>query len=150
MATSYEECYEMFLGKIDDNDILFPACDETNEEHLVRLTQICYSYFCSAIAKAIKFPTPLKRDNVTKMFENELQPIEIECISLLMLKEYYRKKLNYTAKLTNSASDRDWKPHSPANQMNQYRQMIREIEKEVNTCMNQFSYYKDGEFDNGW
>lgn len=158
MGTPYTRCYEAFMGHLDDYELLYPFDDETPEEFDTRLNYTFMQYFNSAIVKLTNAITSLERDdnkqvtetdmegnsNVTYgEFLNNLRPIEIEIIGLLMLKEYYRKKLNFLSSLRHSFSDRDWKSHDKSNQMNQYRQMLKEIDNEIDMLSIKNSFIDD-------
>jgi hypothetical protein len=132
MATSYEEVYDVFLSQLDDVEILYPFSTETEEEYQIRLNTILLQYLNRAINKFTNPVTSLDRDDTTLTFNNTLRKLEIEIIGMSMLKEYYRKKLNFLAQLKNSFSDKDWKSHDNSSQMNQYRQMINELETDIN------------------
>lgn len=87
--------------------------------------------------------TKLTRNDQTQTFDNDLRDVEIEIIGLLMLREYYRKQLNFLASLKHSFSDKDWKSHDKANQMNQYRQLLKEIQDEIKQLTVANSYQTD-------
>lgn len=151
MATSYSECYDIFLNHINDVDILYPFQNETQQEYEDRVRSILLSTFRLAIVKFNFSQTNLSRDDKTEMFVEDLRQIEIEVIGLLMLREYYRKQLNFLASLKHSFSDKDWKSHDKANQMNQYRQMIKELQEEIKNLVVNNSYTStEGKLEGWW
>lgn len=141
MGTPYQDCYDSFLGETDDVKLLFPLSNETEEEFQVRLLGTLEEFFKRAIPKFFGSQTKLTRDDSVSEFENILRPIEIQIIGLLMLKEYYRKQLNFLASLKGSFSDKDFKAHDKSNQMNQYRQLVKEISSDIKDLAIQNSYY---------
>lgn len=149
MQTSYLEVYESFLGSVDDVELLYPIKNhkyqETESEFQERLHLTLIITFKKAIVR-FKYPqTNLSRNDATEMFDYKLRPVEIEIISQLMLREYYRKKLNFLASLKHSFSDKDWKTHNQSSQMNQYRQLLKEAELEIREMENDNSY-KDNDY----
>lgn len=140
MSTPISKCYDAFLSHMDDNDLFYPFSDETEDEFEERLEDTCNQYFRQAIVKFFFSKTSLEIDEVRATFVNDLRPIEIEIIGLLMVKEYYRKKLNFLSRIGYSYSDKDWKNHDKSSQMNQYRQMLKEIDEEINALILRNSY----------
>jgi hypothetical protein len=131
MATPYESCYEVFLRHIKDESFLYPLDDEFDVDFENRITGSLLELFKSAVVHFFSASTSLKRDDTTQMFVNNLREVEIEIIGLYMIREYYRGQLNFFASLKDSFSDKDFKSHDKGNQMNQYRQMLKEIEDEI-------------------
>ena len=148
--TSYQDVYDVFLRHIDDVEILYPLADETDEEHQERLSILCYEYLKGAIARFFYSETPLIRDDANNSFENTLREVEVEILGLYMLREYYRKKLNFLASLRHSFSDKDWKSHDKSNAMNQYRQMLKEVEKEIEELRTSNSMFDSNGNLTGW
>lgn len=131
MTTPYMAVYDMFLLSINDVELLYPFKDETEENYQKRLGNVLKGYLKKAIVRFRSFETNLEYDDSKDEFKNGLRDIEIEILALLMLKEYYRKKLNFLASLKHSFSDKDWKSHDKSNQMNQYRQLLKETDNEI-------------------
>jgi hypothetical protein len=150
MATSYEEVYESFLSNIKDKKILYPLEGESEQQYQDRLATYLLSTFKKAVPKFIGAKTNLSRNDTIEMFINDLRPLEIEIIGLLMLKEYYRDQLNFLASLNLSFSDKDWKSHEKSNQMNQYRQMLKEITDEIRVLVVQNGAYDNNGTYLGW
>jgi hypothetical protein len=143
MATPYTECYDSFLSHIDDIELLYPYENEKDYEFEERLDDTLYMLFKSAIPKFRFSKTKLTRDDTMQTFINDLRPLEIEIIGLLMLKEYYRKKLNFLVQLKHSFSDKDWKSNDKSNQMNQYRHLLLEVDDEIQELTINNSYTTD-------
>lgn len=148
--TSYQDVYDVFLRHIDDVEILYPLEDETDEEHQERLSILCYEYLRGAISRFFYAETPLTRDDANNSFVNTLRDVEVEILGLYMLREYYRKKLNFLASLRHSFSDKDWKSHDKSNAMNQYRQMLKEAEKEIEELRTSNSMFDSNGNLTGW
>jgi hypothetical protein len=143
LATPYSKCYEVFLRHLNDMDFLYPKDGELDTDFQVRITNTMFEIFQGAVVHFFDSTTILKRDDINQTFENDLRPVEIEIIGLYMVRDYYRKQLNFLASLKDSFSDKDWKSHDKANQMNQYRQMLKEIEDEIEGLINANSYADD-------
>jgi hypothetical protein len=131
MATSYEKCYEVFLRLVNDVEVLYPLEGESDTDFQLRIDTLLLEMFKSAVVKFSNPITSLKRNDATLTFDNDLRDVEIEIIGMFMLREYYRKQLNFLVALKHSFSDKDWKSHDKANQMNQYRQLLKELEDEI-------------------
>lgn len=140
MATSYEKCYEVFLRHIDDVNFLYAKQGESDINFEDRINNFMFEIFQSAVVHFFGSSTKLERDDTTKTFINDIRQVEIEIIGMFMVKEYYRKQLNFLASLKDSFSDKDWKSHDKSNQMNQYRQMLKETEEEIEGLVNSNSY----------
>lgn len=150
MATPYSDCYDVFLSHINDAEILYPYDEETEELYQNRIHSVCLTMFKRAVVKFFFSQTSLKKDNNTETFENDLRDIEVEIIGMFMLREYYRKQLNFLASLKQSFSDKDWKAHDPSGQMNQYRQMLKETDTEINELIIKNSYTDEAGSLKGW
>lgn len=150
MSTPYSECYDVFLSQINDAEILYPYDGEAEELYQERIHTVCFSMFKRAIVKFFNSQTKLIRDDNTELFENDLRGVEIEIIGMYMLREYYRKQLNFLASLKQSFSDKDWKAHDPSSQMSQYRQMLKETVVEINELTNKNSYTDETGTLQGW
>lgn len=143
MATSYERCYEVFMSNVNDAEILFPVEGETEQEYENRISTLLLDTFKRAIVKFFNSTTKLTRNDQTQMFDYDLREVEIEVIGLLMLREYYRKQLNFLASLKHGFSDKDWKSHDKSGAMNQYRQMLQETQEEIKALTVNNSYVTD-------
>lgn len=143
MATPYEKCYEVFMSNINDAEILYPLEGETELDYESRINTLLLDTFKKAIVKFFNSTTKLTRDDSTQTFTNDLRDVEIEIIGLLMLREYYRKQLNFLASLKHGFSDKDWKSHDKSGAMNQYRQMLQETQEEIKALTVANSYVTD-------
>lgn len=148
--TSYQEVYDVFLREIDDVEILYPLPNESEEDYNTRVGYICLENLKGVIPRFFYSKTKLICDHKTEMFENTLRPIEIEILGFMMLRQYYRKKLNYLASLKHSFSDKDWKSHDKSNAMNQYRQMLKEAQDEIRGLIANNEYFDDNGKMVGW
>lgn len=150
MATSYEVCYDVFLDNINDVEILYPVGDETELEHTERVHAVCLAMFKRAVGKYFFCQTSLEKNDTTETFTNTLRQVEIEIIGLMMLREYYRKQLNFLASLKQSFSDKDWKSSNPATQMTEYRQLMKDTKTEINELIKNNSYVDNSGDLQGW
>jgi hypothetical protein len=141
--TSYEDVYDAFLSKIDDVELFFPFQNETEDEYEARLNSVLIGLLNVAVSKFFFSKTKLDKNNLVETFAYNLRTVEIEILSLLMLKEYYRKKLNFLVQLRHSFSDKDWKMNDKSNQMNQYRQLIKDADSEIKLLINSNSFIAD-------
>lgn len=148
MGTPYTECYDAFLSHVDDVELLYPYNEETDEEHSKRLDNTLNMLFKNSVVKFRFAKTKLSRNDMLEEFLYELRPLEVEIIGLLMLKEYYRKKLNFLVQVKHSLSDKDWKMHDKSSQMSQYRQLVTDIDNEIRQLIVDNSYStSDGALD---
>lgn len=151
MGTPYDNIFSRFLSFIDDYDFFNLRNGESKEEFDERIEDTLNLYFQRAVAKYTNPVSDLSRDDKMQCFINKIRPLEEEIISLMMLREYYRNKLNFLMGLKGGFSDRDWKNHDKSNKMNQYRQMIKEIEYEIKTLRNENTFSDDnGMKNNEW
>lgn len=150
MSTSYTECYEVFLRYVNDSSILYPSPNETEQEFEDRLHTLLFETFKSAVVRFFNSKTPLTREDSMETFFNDLRPIEIEIIGLYMLREYYRKQMDFLVSLKHSFSDKDFKSHDKSNQLNQYRQLLKETEEEINSLIIKNSYISNAGVRSGW
>lgn len=148
--TSYQEVYDVFMREVNDIEILYPMTNESEEDYRTRVGYICLESLKGVIPRFFFSKTKLTCNHQTEMFENTLRPIEIEILGFMMLKQYYRKQLNYLASLKHSFSDKDWKSHDKSNAMNQYRQMIKEAQNEIDLLTTNNEYFDDDGNMVGW
>lgn len=149
---SLDDVYNAFLPYVaDEVEWINPYDDETEEEHEMRLREKLNVLFIKSIPKVIGLQHSKKYDKKTGLFEEDLNDKEIDIIVLTMLREYYRDKLNFIVTLKHNYSDKFWKSHDKSAMVNQYRQMIKETEKEIRDSIIQLSYYnaETGKFE-GW
>jgi hypothetical protein len=131
MGTPYSDCYDAFLEHIEDVNILYPYEGETEQEFEDRTDTLLFSFFKKAVSRFYYSKTPLARNDMLQMFNNDLRPVEIEIIGMMMLREYYRKQMNFLIALKHSFSDKDWKSHDKSNQLSQYRQLLKDTQQEI-------------------
>jgi hypothetical protein len=129
---------------------LYPSPNETEQEFEDRLHTLLFETFKSAVVRFFNSKTPLTREDSMETFFNDLRPIEIEIIGLYMLREYYRKQMDFLVSLKHSFSDKDFKSHDKSNQLNQYRQLLKETEEEINSLIIKNSYISNAGVRSGW
>lgn len=148
--TPYSKVFDAFLSRIDDVELLYPYDNESEVEFQDRVTTLLKTFLNIAVSKFISSETSLERDDSQEYFYNDLRDLEVEILSLLMMKEYYRKKMNFLVQLKHSFSDKDWKSHDKSNQLNQYRQLVKEIDAEVRSLINQNALVDNAGNPTGW
>lgn len=87
MGTSYNEIYNVFLSKITDFDLPHMSDNE--------LVAYCDGVLNSAIVKIRNFDHDLSdRDDVVRIFADDLSDIEREVIACQMVVEWVGRKIN--------------------------------------------------------
>jgi hypothetical protein len=143
MATPYELPYDVFLDNIDDPQILYPKEDETEIEYDERIQDTLLSMLKRAVIKFKHSATKLDRDDTNKIFLYDLREVEIEIIGMMMLKEYYKKRLNFLASVKRSFKDKDWQSHDISSHMGKFQNLISETNSEIKTLIADNSFTDD-------
>lgn len=108
--TLYSDIFTLFINKINDHQLI-----KLEEE---KVEEICCLYLKSAITKFKKCKTDLyRRDDVTKMFFNELSDTEQEILANLLIVEWLTPKVQNTTNLKQYMGDTDFKFFSQANHL---------------------------------
>ena len=130
--TAYETIYSAFRDKVTDYDLVGMA--DTDE------ASILFGYMKSAISKFGRICTKLEdRDDILNQFNNDLTDTEIDIISELMVESWTKPKLYDSEKLRNSLSTKDYSFFSPANLLNQLRELNKQAKKNARAMMNEYS-----------
>lgn len=138
MATPYSNVYMRFLPKIKNYDYLNLTSEEI-EDNLE-------TYLMSALVKFRKCKQDLSsRDEVLRLFSNDLSDEEQEILAILMIVEYLSPKIVTDELLKQSLSSKDWKLYSQANQIKEVRELRDMFKREVNQLMTYYSYSDFGD-----
>lgn len=137
--TSYEEIYDLFLNKIHDYYIKNQI--ETNIDFA---KDIMLGYLRSSIPKFSYCEHDLSNRNDTlNQFNKHLSDIEKEILSLLMVVEYLSPKMLREEYLQNRLGSKDYDTFSPSNQLNQLRELKKDVVQDANILMIEY-YYRQG------
>lgn len=137
--TSYEEIYDLFLNKIHDYYIKNQI--ETNIDFA---KDIMLGYLRSSIPKFSYCDVDLSnRDDTLNQFNVNLSDIEKEVLSILMVVEYLSPKMLREEFLQNRLGSKDYNSHSPSNQLNQLRELKKDVVNDANLLMTEY-YYRQG------
>ena len=129
MATSFDLPENGFLNKVSDRYLVGISPTEL-ESYLDGLLISSFSWFR-------KCKTDLSYDATARTLDEDLDDDEIEILSLIMVQEWLKPKLNNIDVLKQNMSTRDYKMYSQANHIDslkdlkestriEYKQMIRE------------------------
>lgn len=135
--TNISEVYDVFLSKISDYSLLNPDLTDAD------LNEDLFSYFRSARAKFYKCKQSLntEEDELGELIiESDLTPYEIEIIVKLMTVEYMTLHVLSSEVIKQSISDKDFKIHSQANQLRELSLLYRQLQKEANRMISEYSY----------
>src|SRR5699024_739839 len=134
MGTKMPIIYDTFLSKISDYKFL-------NMEKIV-VEEELLRYFKSARAKFYKCKKDLNFLNESNPIElkDELTFYEQEIIVKLMLVEYLTPLIMSSEILKQSLSDKDFKIYSQANHLKELGLLYRQIQREANKMITEYSY----------
>lgn len=136
MGTSYHQIYNRFLNKITDFDL--PAMDDTE------LANYCLKFMQSAILKIRTLSNDLSaRNDLTMEFDNELEEIEIEIISCLMVAEWVNQKLYNTQLTVMFLGTKDEKFNSQANMITALKTLRDDMVASAHTLRRDWKYQHD-------
>lgn len=140
--TPYIEIYGRFLSKIRDYPLLEEMSKENGKEFV---ESVMHDYLISAIANfTYGSSSKLKdRDSDLKQFNQELSDVEIEILAKLMLIEYLSPIIVSSDKIEFHLSSKDFRTWSPANLIQQLRN-IRDDEKNDTKLLMVQNYYRSG------
>ena len=116
MATPYETIYNRALSKIED-----PTLAMLPEEDL---ENILHGYLMSAIAKHRKCEHDLSdRDEELKQFNFDLSDLEMEILSILMVREWISQRLNSVTNVMQVFGGKEEKWFSQSSHIKELREM---------------------------
>ena len=114
--TSYETIYNRALNKLED-----PQLAQLPEEDL---EEMLHGYLLSAIAKHRKCEHDLSdRDEELKKFNSDLSDLEIEILSILMLREWISQRLHSVTTVLQTFSGKETSFYSQVAHIKELREM---------------------------
>ena len=140
MATPYETIYNCALSKIED-----PTLAMLPEEDLENML---HGYLMSAIAKHRKCEHDLSdRDEELKQFNFDLSDLEIEILSILMVREWISQRLNSVTNVMQVFGGKEEKWFSQASHIKELREMDDRLRLEAQQLSRDYSYIDNDYFD---
>lgn len=137
--TQYSEIYALFLGKIEDYDI-----KNKLQVDFEFVNELLYDFLKSAIPKFTYSVKDLSnRDDVLMQFKFQLNDMEKEILSTLMVVEYLSPKILRDELLEDKLGSKDFRIFSPANQLKETRELRESFKNEANLLMIEY-YYRQG------
>lgn len=137
MNTQVEEVFDAFLQKITDYSFANNLSDEELEEKLHGLLKTAIRQFRKC-RKSLK----LKKDPITSEidFAEELDGMEIEILSYLMIVEHLNAKVVSSEGLEQVLTDKDFKVYSQANQLQNVEQIRKNFRALSNKMITEYLY----------
>ena len=140
MATPYETIYNCALAKIED-----PTLAMLPEEDLENML---HGYLMSAIAKHRKCEHDLSdRDEELKQFNFDLSDLEMEILSILMVREWISQRLNSVTNVMQVFGGKEEKWFSQASHIKELREMDDRLRLEAQQLSRDYSYIDNDYFD---
>jgi hypothetical protein len=132
MSTPYENLFDSFLSKIEDD--LYTNIQFDIEADLTKLLN-------SAIVQ-FDFPKVdiFDKDDDMQQFNVDLSLHEIEILSNLMKLEWIKRQINSASLLKQMIGDKDFRLTSQANHLKVLIDLKSETEKEINSLVTKYSY----------
>ena len=140
MATPYETIYNCALSKLED-----PTLAMLPEEDLENML---HGYLMSAIAKHRKCEHDLSdRDEELKQFNFDLSDLEMEILSILMVREWISQRLNSVTNVMQVFGGEEEKWFSQASHIKELREMDDRLRLEAQQLSRDYSYIDNDYFD---
>ena len=138
--TSYEVLYNRCLSKLED-----PTLMQLPEEDL---EEMLHGYLLSAIAKHRKCEHDLSdRDEELKQFNSDLSDLEVEIISILMLREWIGQRLHSVTNVMQVFSGKETKWFSQAAHIAELRELDDRLRLEAQKLSRDYTYANNDYFD---
>ena len=140
MATPYETIYNRALSKIED-----PTLAMLPEEDLENML---HGYLMSAIAKHRKCEHDLSdRDEELKQFNSDLSDLEIEILSILMVREWISVQLHSVVNTLQVFGGKEEKFYSQSSHLAELRALDESLRLEAQQLSRDYSYIDNDYFD---
>lgn len=140
MATPYEIIYNRALSKIED-----PTLAMLPEEDLENML---HGYLMSAIAKHRKCEHDLSdRDEELKQFNSDLSDLEIEILSILVVREWISQRLHSVTTVLQTFSGKETNFYSQAAHIKELREIDDRLRLEAQQLSRDYSYIDNDYFD---
>ena len=138
--TQYSTLYEKCLSKIED-----PTLAMLPEEDL---EEMLHGYLMSAIAKHRKCEHDLSdRDEELKQFNFDLSDLEIEILSILMVREWISQRLHSVTTVMQTFSGKETNFYSQAAHIKELVEMDNRLRLEAQQLSRDYSYIDNSYFD---
>lgn len=136
LGTPYSDIFELFLTSIQDYRInrLYQKSVDDMEKYLM-------PFLIKAITRFDRCKKDLEdRDDVNRVFHQDLSTDEKVILSDLMVAEWMTKEVNDIMNMKNFLQDTDFKTYSQANNLKEKRELLNEIEERVDKRITKYSY----------
>lgn len=133
MGTEYTEVFDIFLNKITD----YRLAEKDIEDVKNQLSK----FLLSAITRFNNCRKDLQDRNDSEMkFNIKLKDIEKEILAVLMVEQWLSPKIKNIRYAEQTLSSRDFRIYSQANHVNELRALQKDINREANDLMNEYSW----------
>ena len=133
MATPYQEIYDLFLQKINDQEFL-SLPDEDIE-------QFCFKYLKTSITKFKKCNQDLKdRDDTLLQFNVDLLDEEKEILSIIMIEQWISPQIYNIMNLKQFMGDREFKYYSQANHLDKLMMLKDTLQSDSEREVTNYTY----------
>lgn len=132
--TSYDEIYNRFLGKIDDYDLLHELGEDGEGKDFVK--SLLLDYMTGAISLYTYQTGSLNnRDDNKEKFDDTLDDMEQEILSMFMVVEYLSSKIIRSNLIEQRFSSKDLREFSPAKLLAELRGIQTELYNKAHGLM---------------
>ena len=139
MATPYETIYNRALNKLEDPQLLMMPEED--------LEEMLHGYLLSAIAKHRKCEHDLSdRDEELKQFNSDLSDLEIEILSILVLREWISQRLHSVTNVLQVFSGKETKWFSQAQHIAELRALDESLKIEAQKLSRDYTYTNNDYF----
>ena len=137
--TSYETIYNRALNKLEDPQLLMMPEED--------LEEMLHGYLLSAIAKHRKCEHNLSdRDEELKQFNSDLSDLEIEILSILVLREWISQRLYSVTNVLQVFSGKETKWFSQAQHIAELRALDESLKIEAQKLSRDYTYTNNDYF----
>lgn len=134
--TEYSDIYDLFLVMIDDYELT--ELYEISEDNFTNYLQ---GFLMLAVGDFNKCKKDLSlRDKQMKAFLVELDDVEKNILAKLMVKYWFKKKIQDVTQFQGKLNDKDFKHHSEAQNLTAKRTYYDAIREEVDQQINDYGY----------
>lgn len=140
--TSFDEIYERFFNKIENDRDFFVYFNISDEEAIEIAQRRAKDFLIESITRLTLTCTPdvdfHDYDYELQKFNFKLKGNEIELLSWLMREEYYKRDMSKLKAFVNHFSTRDLNLYSPANERKTFMDMIGKIVEDNDKKIKQY------------
>lgn len=143
MPTTYDQVYQKFASKIEDQDLFNMLTFD-----LIAILTGYLDTACTYFTKCLQDLS--QRNDDTQEFLITLTPFEIEILACVMASTWVQPKINKITLLKQTLNDGDFKTFSQANHLKELQILRNDLESEYHRLMVQYTYDfgTDGVWDN--